>query len=67
MDKLKSYLTQGVSFVQEAWAELAKVHYPSPKDTLQATVVVVILAFVIAVWLGVVDYFATMVVRELLS
>jgi preprotein translocase subunit SecE len=64
---LKSYLTQGVSFVQEAWAELAKVHYPSPKDTLQATVVVVILAFVIAVWLGVVDYFATMVVRELVS
>jgi preprotein translocase SecE subunit len=67
MDKLKSYLQQGVSFVQEAWTELAKVHYPSPRETMQATVVVVILAFVMAVWLGVVDYVATIVVRELLS
>jgi preprotein translocase subunit SecE len=67
MDKLKSYLQKGVSFVQEAWTELAKVHYPSPKETMQATIVVVILSVVMAVWLGVIDYLATMVVRQLLS
>ncbi|MGH7865385.1 MAG: preprotein translocase subunit SecE, partial [Candidatus Binataceae bacterium] len=62
-----SYLQKGVSFVQEAWTELAKVHYPSPKETMQATIVVVILSLVMAVWLGVIDYLATMVVRQLLS
>jgi preprotein translocase subunit SecE len=67
MDKLKSYLNQAVSFVQEAWTELSKVHYPSPKETMQATVVVVALTFVMALWLGVVDLVATRVVRDLLG
>ncbi len=66
MDKLKSYLNQAVSFVQEAWVELSKVHYPSPKETMQATIVVVALTFVMAVWLGLVDFGATRIVRMLL-
>ena len=67
MGKLKSYLNQGVSFVQEAWTELSKVHYPSPKETIQATIVVLGLALVMAVWLGLVDLGATKVVRTLLG
>ena len=67
MDSLKSYLDQAVSFVREAYAELAKVHYPSPKETMQATIVVVALAFVMALWLGLVDVGATRVVRFLIG
>jgi preprotein translocase subunit SecE len=67
MDKLKSYLNQGVSFVQESWTELSKVHYPSPKETIQATIVVVALSFVMALWLGLIDLGATRIVRALLS
>jgi preprotein translocase subunit SecE len=67
MDSLKSYLNQGVSFVQEAWTELSKVHYPSPKETLQATIVVVVLSCVMALWLGLIDLGATRVVRMILS
>jgi preprotein translocase subunit SecE len=67
MDSLKSYLDQAVSFVREAYAELAKVHYPSPKETMQATVVVVALAFVMALWLGLVDIGATKAVRMLIG
>lgn len=67
MDSLKSYLDQGVSFVKEAWTELAKVHYPSPKETVQATVVVVALSIVMAIWLGLIDMGATHVVRYLLG
>jgi preprotein translocase SecE subunit len=66
MNSLKSYFNQGVSFVQEAWTELAKVHYPSPKDTMQATIVVVGLTFVMALWLGVIDFFAVRGVQMLL-
>jgi len=67
MNKLESYLEQAVSFVKEAWIELTKVHFPSPKETLQATIVVLALTFVMALWLGLVDLAATRVVRELLS
>ena len=67
MDKLKNYLNQGVSFVQEAWIELSKVYYPSPKETIQATIVVVALSFVMALWLGLIDLGATRIVRALLS
>lgn len=67
MDSLKSYLDQGVSFVQEAWTELSKVHFPSPRETMQATLVVVVLALVMALWLGLVDMGATRIVRTLLG
>ncbi len=67
MDKLRSYLEQGVSFVREAWTELSKVHFPSPKETAQATAVVLVLTITMAVWLGLVDLGATRVVRELLG
>lgn len=67
MDSLKSYLNQGVSFLQESWSELAKVHYPSPKETMQATIVVIALTFIMALWLGLIDLGATRVVRALLS
>jgi preprotein translocase subunit SecE len=67
MDSLKSYLDKGVSFAQESWTELSKVHFPSPRETMQATLVVVVLALVMALWLGLVDMGATRVVRTLLG
>jgi preprotein translocase SecE subunit len=67
MDKLKDYLNQSVSFVKESWTELSKVHFSSPKDTLRATVVVVVVTLLMATWLGVIDFFATRIVRQLLS
>ncbi len=66
MDRLKSYLNQGVNFIKEAWAELSKVHYPSPKETMQATIVVVGLTIVMSVWLGFIDFFAVRGVQMLL-
>jgi preprotein translocase subunit SecE len=67
MDKLKSYLEQGISFVQEAWTELSKVHFPSPKETAQYTAVVLVLTVVMALWLGLIDLAATRVVRQLIG
>ena len=66
MAKLKSYLEQGILFVQESWTELSKVHFPSPRETVQATMVVVGLTLVVALWLGMADYVATRLVRWLL-
>jgi len=66
MNNLKSYFEQGTSFVQESWAELSKVHFPSPKETAQATAVVVGLTLVMSVWLWMVDLGATWFVRSLI-
>ena len=66
MANLKAYIEQGTSFVQESWAELSKVHFPSPKETAQATAVVVALTVVMSVWLWMVDLGATSLVRSLI-
>jgi preprotein translocase subunit SecE len=65
MNNLRSYIDQGTSFVQESWTELSKVHFPSPKETAQATVVVVGLTLVMSIWLWMVDLGATWLVRSL--
>jgi preprotein translocase SecE subunit len=67
MANLKSYLEQGTTFVQESWTELSKVHFPSPRETMQATLVVVGLTLVIALWLGMADMVATRAVRWMLG
>jgi preprotein translocase SecE subunit len=67
MDSLKSYLDQGMSFAQESWTELSKVHFPSPRETMQATLVVVVLTLAMALWLGLTDMFATRAVHWLVS
>jgi preprotein translocase SecE subunit len=67
MDSLKSYLDQGTNFVKESWTELGKVHFPTPKETLQATVVVVALVLVLALWLGLIDMGAQSFVRQIIK
>ena len=66
MDSLKSYLVQGTSFVKESWTELGKVHFPTPKETLQATLVVVALVVILALWLGLIDMGAKSFVRQII-
>lgn len=66
MTSLKSYFEQGTTFVQESWTELSKVHFPSPRETVQATIVVVGLTLVVALWLGMADLVATRLIRWLL-
>ena len=66
MDSLKAYIERGTSFVQESWAELSKVHFQSPKQTAQATVVVVGLTLAMSIWLWTIDLGATWLVRSLI-
>jgi preprotein translocase subunit SecE len=67
MGKLKDYFNQAINFVKESWTELSKVHFSSPKETMQATAVVLVLALLMALWLGLIDLAATRVVRQFLS
>jgi len=67
MASVKGYLEEGLSFVKESWTELSKVHFPSPKETMQATLVVVFLTLIISLWLGLIDMGASRIIRQLVS
>jgi preprotein translocase subunit SecE len=49
------YLEKGLQFLREAKAELKKVTWPSKKQTIGSTVVVIVLVMIISMFLGVVD------------
>jgi preprotein translocase subunit SecE len=67
MASVKGYLEEGLSFVKESWTELSKVHFPSPKETMQATLVVVFLTLIVSLWLGLIDMGASRIIRQLVS
>jgi len=58
---------RAVDFFGEVWAELKKVHFPTRKETYAATIVVLIVTVLVAVFLGVVDFAVSHVVQRILS
>ena len=56
VDTVKQPFTRSIEFLEDCWSELKKVHFPSRRDTQQATIVVIIGVIFVAFFLGVVDY-----------
>ena len=53
---VRQYWTHSVQFVKEAWQELKKTSWPNRKETLGGTGVVLILVILISIFLGLVDF-----------
>ena len=64
--KVRDAVPRSVTFLQEVWAELKKVHWPSRKETYAATMVVLVIVGIVALYLGVVDYVLSQIVKSLL-
>jgi len=64
---MRETIPRATNFLNEVWSELRKVHWPTRKETYAATVVVVIVTLLVAVYLGLVDYAISLVVRAVLS
>jgi len=64
---VKSYFNTVKQFVSEVISELKKVTWPNRKETLGATGVVLILVIIISVYLGLVDYLLSHIVRYLID
>ena len=56
-----------IQFLREVKTELKKVTWPTRKDTLSATAVVLVAVFIIGLFLGIVDSGLSSVIRELLK
>ncbi|MGQ9508840.1 MAG: preprotein translocase subunit SecE [Thermodesulfobacteriota bacterium] len=54
-------------FLREVKTELKKVTWPSRKDTLAATAVVLVTVIIIALFLGIVDSGLSNLIKELLK
>jgi preprotein translocase subunit SecE len=65
--KVKGVVDQSVQFLREVKVELKKVAWPSKKQTMGSTVVVLILVFIISAFLGIVDMGLSGLVRLVLQ
>lgn len=63
MDKIKVILAKAKQFLQEAKVELKKVTWPTPKQTLASTSVVIVVVVIISVFLGIVDFGLSKIIR----
>ena len=67
LESLKQPVTRSREFLDECWAELKKVHFPTRKETQAATIVVLIGVVVVAAYLGLVDFVLSWVIRWFLG
>lgn len=63
MKKVDQYFGPAMQFFREVKVELSKVAWPSRNQTIGSTVVVIIFVFIIALFLGVVDFGLSNLIR----
>lgn len=62
-----NFLDKGMRFLREVKVELKKVTWPSRKQTLGSTVVVIIVVMIISLFLGIVDAGLSSLIRTVLQ
>ena len=65
--KEKNFIDKSIQFLREVRVELKKVTWPSRKQTLGATAVVIILVIIISLFLGLVDLGLSNLIRVILQ
>lgn len=65
--KIKGTIDTWLQFLREVKMELKKVVWPSRKQTIGSTVVVLILVMIISLFLGVVDFGLSSIIRVVLQ
>jgi preprotein translocase subunit SecE len=66
INRARDVIPRSLTFLQEVWAELKKVHWPSRKETYAATGVLLVIVGVVALYLGVVDFALSQVIQLVL-
>jgi preprotein translocase subunit SecE len=64
---MRAYVDKATTFLQEVHAETKKVTWPSRKDVLGSTLVVIIAVFVIAGFLGIIDFVLSFIIGSLIK
>jgi preprotein translocase subunit SecE len=64
---MREYVERMTTFVQDVHAETKKVSWPSRKDVMASTVVVIVAVFVIAGFLGIIDFVLSLLIGSLIK
>ena len=56
-----------IQFLKEVKAETKRVSWPSRRDTIAGTVVVLVIVFITAFYLGIVDFVLSQLIKRFLS
>jgi len=67
IDKIKVFWGKTQQFLASSLVELKKVVWPTPKQTLASTSVVIIVVIIVSVFLGIVDFGLSKVVKLVLG
>ncbi|MBW2631937.1 MAG: preprotein translocase subunit SecE [Deltaproteobacteria bacterium] len=67
MDKIKSIIDRIRQFLRESKVELKKVTWPTPKEALASTSVVLAVVVIVSIFLGLVDFGLTKIIRVFLG
>lgn len=67
MNKVKIIAEKIVRFLKEAKIELRKVTWPTPRQTLASTSVVIIVVIIVSIFLGIVDFGLAKAIRMVLG
>jgi preprotein translocase subunit SecE len=66
-EKVKVIIQNVTQFLKDAKVELKKVTWPTPKQTLASTAVVIIIVFIVAIYLGIIDFALAKAVKFILG
>ena len=67
MEKIKLIINKAVQFLFQAKAELKKVTWPTRKQTLASTGVVIVIVAIMALYLGIIDLILAKLVKFILG
>jgi len=67
MDRIKLIAEKILRFLKEAKVELKKVTWPTPRQTLASTSVVIIVVIIVSIYLGIVDFGVAKAIRFVLG
>jgi preprotein translocase subunit SecE len=67
MDKIKITMSKIGHFLRESRVELRKVTWPTPKEALASTSVVIVVVVIVSLFLGVVDFGLTKIIKMVLG
>ena len=63
----KNIFKQGIEFLQEVQSELKKVTWPTRKQTMGTTLVVIVLVAIVSIFLGLFDYGFSQLIHAVLA
>ena len=65
--RIKHFMDKIINYLKEVFEESKKVTWPTPKQTLASTAVVIIIVFIVSIYLGIVDFVLAKLVKFVLG